>query len=79
MGVGLGHREESQLGKECIGPTVVVGKSVPSTGTLLLLAQQRAQSAPDKAVHTVEGPRMSVLEVAKPALEHRVQFRNDAA
>ena len=29
----------------------------------VLLAQQRAQPAPDEPVHTAEGPRMGMLEV----------------
>lgn len=70
IGVGLlehGPREESQFGKERIGPTVMVGERVPSPALLLLLAQQRAQLAPHEAVHAVEGPWMRVLEVAVPA------------
>ncbi len=77
--MGLGHREQSQVGKERIGPTVRVGERVPSPGSLLLLAQQCAQPAPHEAVHAVEGPRMSVLEVAVRALAHGVQFCDDAA
>src|SRR3972149_650000 len=76
--MGLGHREKSQLSKECIGPAAMVGQSAPGPGTLLLLAPQRAQPSPDKAVHAAEGPRMRVLKVAVPALEHRIQFRDNA-
>src|SRR3972149_12133608 len=76
--MGLGHREKSQLSKECIGPAVMVGQRAPGAGMLLLLAPQRAQPSPDEAVHAAEGPRMRLLKVAVPAPEHRIQFRNDA-
>lgn len=71
LSMGLGHREESQFGKERIGPTVMVGERVLSPASLLLLAQQSAQRAPHEAVHAVEGPWMNVLEVAVPALAYQ--------
>src|SRR6266581_1350509 len=76
--MSLGHREQSQLSKESIGPAVMVGQSASGPGTLLLLAPQRAQPSPDEAVHAAEGPRMRVPKVAVPTPEHRIQFRNDA-
>ena len=42
QGMGLGHREESQLSKVGIGPAFMVGQRVSGSSSLLLLAPQCA-------------------------------------
>jgi hypothetical protein len=70
--------EQPGLGEEGIRPALMVGASCSEAGSSLLLSQDRTQPPADEPIEHDEGARMSVLEVAKPATQHRVQIIDDA-
>ena len=71
--MGFGHGEKPMLSEESIRPALVVPKTTAHSRALLLFAQYGAQPAADNAIHPSEDKRIRMLEVTKPAAQHRVQ------
>ena len=71
------QREQPLLGKESIGPALMVESSSPSFATLAA-AQEATQPHPYPAVQVGERRAMTVSEVPKPASQGPVQVRDDS-
>src|SRR6266700_8001255 len=56
----------------------MVGSITSEAGTLVLLAQKRAQPPSNELVEPLEGEGMGMFEVGKPAFQHRVEVLDDA-
>ena len=69
-------REQPGFGEEGIWPALMVGAADAPPGALFLLAQDGAQSSPDKPVEFAEGGVMGMFEVAEPAAQQRVEIRH---
>jgi len=76
--MSLGHREQPKISEEDIWPTSVIAKASTLTRTMKLSAQNRSQTATNKAVDGREGVGVSVLKIAEPATQDRGDRRNDA-
>src|SRR6267154_3943516 len=70
--MSLGHREQPKISEEDIWPTSVIAKASTLTRTMKLSAQDRSQTATNKAVDEREGVTVGVLEIAEPATQDRV-------
>src|SRR5450759_1652275 len=76
--MGFGHREQPKIGEEGSRPLCVIKAASSLTWPVFLAAQNRPQTAADKAVERREYQPMGMLEVAKPAAQGRVERRNHA-
>ena len=63
--------------EERVGPALMIGFAAADAGALVLLAQDSAQAAADKAVEDAEQGWRGVLEVTKPAPKDRVEVGDD--
>jgi hypothetical protein len=75
--MSLGHREQPKISEEGIWPSTVIAKAATLPRTMKLSAQNRSQTATNKAVDGREGVTVGVLEIAEPATQDRVDRRND--
>src|SRR3954453_5394146 len=64
-------------GEVGIRPSLMIRIGPTKSRTLVLLAQDRAQPSSDEAVQRAELGTHGVLEVAKPAFEHRIEIADD--
>jgi hypothetical protein len=76
--MSLGHREQPKISEEGIWPSGVIAKASTLTRTMKLSAQDRSQTATNKAVDGLEGVAGGVLEIAEPATQEWIERRNDA-
>ncbi len=76
--MSLGHREQPKISEEGIWPSTVIAKAATLPRTMKLSAQNRSQTATNKAVDGREGVGVSVLKIAEPATQDRGDRRNDA-
>jgi hypothetical protein len=74
---GLRHREQPKISEEGIRPSRVIAKAVTLRGTMKLSAQDRSQTATDKAVDGREGVAVGMLEIAEPATQEWIDRGND--
>jgi hypothetical protein len=75
--MGRAKGEQSASREESIGPALMVAMAASGAGALVLLAQDGAQAAADKAIEDAEQGWRSVLEIAKPAPQQRVEVIDD--
>ena len=67
------HGEQSLGREEFIGPALMIlSTNSPARFSLLLPSQDRSQPSAYKAIHPLKGVRMSLLEIVKPAAQHRI-------
>jgi hypothetical protein len=76
--MSLGHREQPKISEEGIRPSSVIAKAATLTRAMKLSAQDRSQTATNKAVDGREGVSVGVLEIAEPATQEWIERRNDA-
>jgi hypothetical protein len=76
--MSLGHREQPKISEEGIRPSSVIAKAATLTRAMKLSAQDRSQTATNKAVDGREGVSVGVLEIAEPATQEGIERRNDA-
>jgi hypothetical protein len=73
-----GHREQPKISEEGIWPASVIAIASTLPRTMKLSAQDRSQTATNKAVNRREGVSVGMLEVTEPATQDRVDRRDDA-
>ena len=56
---------------------MMVSARVALPGSLPTRAQDGTQTPPHKAIEAAEGSRVGVFEILKPAVEGRIEVRND--
>src|SRR5579862_946698 len=79
LGISCAKGEQPLRSEERIRPALVVGLASSAAGTLLLLAQDRAQASAHEAVEALEHGWCGVFEVAKPSPQRRVEVVDDPA
>ena len=74
--MGMLKRKQTQLGKEGIGPALMV-PATPAASSATAFAQDAAESSPQPLVLGVQRRWVAVLKVLKPSLHRSVQVSDN--
>jgi len=74
--MGVGKEEEPMLGKEGVGPALMICPPSPAA-TSTTFPEDAAQPHANPGIETGERDTLAVLEIGKPAGKDSVEVRND--